>query len=238
MSDSFQVMAVEDVSNFSYEFTLSGSNTSVTETSTTATTYMVPQEVGTHDLLLVASNGCITATDQVSGYLTVYAQPTYTLNTVDALGGPNGSAWLSNYANVNSITWLDANNQPLSANDSIQNLAAGTYTVVVTNGGVTQACSFSETFTIELGGAVGEFATAKINMYPNPASDKLFIDLNAVSTKITHAQVFNSTGALVMSQAVNGQALLELDVNTLPAGIYSILLNGSNQSYSARWIKN
>jgi hypothetical protein len=50
--------------------------------------------------------------------------------------------------------------------------------------------------------------------------------------------VFNSTGALVMSQPVNGKSLIQIDVNALPSGIYSVLLSNGKQSYAARWIKN
>jgi hypothetical protein len=75
-------------------------------------------------------------------------------------------------------------------------------------------------------------------MYPNPANSSLFIDLNKLNNKVTTAQVFNSTGALVMSQPVNGKSLVEIDVNALPSGIYSVLLSNGKQSYAARWIKN
>ena len=238
LGDSFMVMANEDPSNLTYEFTLSGPNSTETITSTTATAYITPTETGPHDLSLVTSNGCITASAQAASYLTVYPQPTYTLNTVNASGGPNGSAWLSNYANVTSIVWLDANNQSLSSNDSINNLPAGTYSVVVSNGGVTNTCQTTESFTIDIGGSVSEFAASKINMYPNPANSSLFIDLNKLNNKVTTAQVFNSTGALVMTQPVNGKNLIEIDVNALPTGIYSVLLSNGKRSYAARWIKN
>jgi Secretion system C-terminal sorting domain len=238
VGEPFQALAGAGAGNASYEFTLMGPNSTQTVTSTTTEATVTPTEVGVHDLMLVTSNGCTTASAQVSGYLTVFAEPVFTLNTANAVqGGALGSAFLSGVSNVNSITWLDANNQPLSANDTILNLPAGNYNVVVTNGDISNACTTTQTFIIDLTNGVDELAALGVKLYPNPANNKLFIDFTGKNLNALNAQVYNSTGALVLSQSLNGNALAEVDVATLPTGIYYLRIAAGNKLFATTWMK-
>jgi hypothetical protein len=120
--------------------------------------------------------------------------------------------------------------------DSILDVTAEDYYIVTVTDG--NGCSTTDSVFVPCVAGIGELNATPINVFPNPASSKLFIDLKGLPAQTFNAQVFNSTGALVLSQTINGKALVEVDVNTLPNGIYTVLLNSSKQRYSARWIKN
>lgn len=238
VNQPFQMLAGAGTGNALYEFTLMGPTTSKTVKSITEIANLTPTETGVHDLMLTTTNGCTTATTQVSGYLTVYPEPVFTLNTTNAVqGGALGSAFVNGLSNVNSITWLDANNQPIAQNDSIQNLAPGNYSVVVTNGGVNSACITTQSFVIDLTNGVSELAALGVKLYPNPASSKLFVDFTGKNLNALNAQVYNSTGALVLSQSLKGNALAELDVARLPTGIYYLHIAAGNKLFATTWMK-
>lgn len=234
----FTMMAASGSGNLTYEFTLTNGD-NIYQVSTDSEQGVVsPQQPGVYDLILVTSNGCITDTDTVISYLTVFAPPTFTVNSTDAVqGGVNGTAWLSNVSNASVITWYDSNNNAISQNDSINNLTPGTYTVTVTNGGVTQPCSVTDTVTIQLLNGIPELTLQGLKIYPNPANDRLFVDLNSVKGKALNAQVYNSVGSLVMSPVVNAESIAGIDIASLPTGMYYIRIATANSIYSAKWTK-
>jgi len=219
-----------------YDFTLTNGNQTYSVGSQQNSTDITALVAGVYDLQLIVNDGCQNDTDFVGGYITVFDRPVYTLNTQDAQSGTDGSAWISNYSNISSIQWEDAAGTIISTNDSIENLTPGTYYVYVYNGQVTNPCAFADTFQILLVG-IDEHAIQPVKTYPNPANDRLFIDLKNTANQALSAQIYNATGALVMSQSVNGKALAEVNIEKLPAGIYYLLVNGQATRYSAKWIK-
>ncbi len=221
-----------------YEFTLIGENSTYGAMADVQFNSITVNESGNYDLRLVVSNGCQNDTAFIAAYINVFNSPTYTLNSTDAVqGGSLGSAWLSNYSDVNSIQWLDANQTPISQNDTVQNLAAGTYYVIITNGLQTPACSVTDTVVISLLSSISELTAAGINLYPNPAHSQLYINLSKLNIKPQTALVYNSLGTLVYSQAINGQNLVELNTANLPTGMYYLQLSGGTKPYTTKWMK-
>jgi glucose/arabinose dehydrogenase len=180
---------------------------------------------------LIVSNCGIADTMETTFYS--FDGPTLTMSmnpSVECLGGqaivtPSLSAPPFTYSWVGS-----------AETDSILDVTAEDYYIVTVTDG--NGCSTTDSVFVPCVAGIGELNATPINVFPNPASSKLFIDLKGLPAQTFNAQVFNSTGALVLSQTINGKALVEVDVNTLPNGIYTVLLNSSKQRYSARWIKN
>lgn len=70
---------------------------------------------------------------------------------------------------------------------------------------------------------------ASISVYPNPASDKLFIDLGEVRIKNMSVEMFDIVGKKVNSEIINNQSnRYELDLNNCKDGFYlvNIQVNG------------
>lgn len=63
-----------------------------------------------------------------------------------------------------------------------------------------------------------------IKVYPNPANDMLLVDLKGMPAHTT--EIYNNIGGMVMSHAVNGKELAEIDIATLPVGSYFVRILG------------
>ncbi len=70
---------------------------------------------------------------------------------------------------------------------------------------------------------VGTVNAGSINMYPNPATDMVYIILNNVDYTEATVVIFDTKGRAVINQVFNGQA--ELNVSSLDAGIYFVKIN-------------
>lgn len=70
---------------------------------------------------------------------------------------------------------------------------------------------------------INETLVSNVQLFPNPASDKVRIVTNTVS----ELELINTVGQIVKTATVDGS--LTLDVSTLPAGMYSVVLNSSTE---------
>lgn len=78
---------------------------------------------------------------------------------------------------------------------------------------------------------------AAFNVFPNPASDGLTIDLTADRAEVLRLDLVSVTGAVVSSQSVSvvpGQNRHQLDVTGLPNGLYLLRANGSSHQSAVR----
>ena len=73
-------------------------------------------------------------------------------------------------------------------------------------------------------------------MYPNPAKDKLSIQLNlGKNTAPKTYQVFDMQGKIVFSTTTK-DCLLDLDVSLFSKGVYLLVVNMNNQSINQKFI--
>lgn len=80
--------------------------------------------------------------------------------------------------------------------------------------------------------SVAEVNSPKINIYPNPANDNVFINLNGNKSNVS---VFDITGKLVKTiENVNGNCIV--DVSNLAAGYYFIQAKSGTQTISQKLI--
>jgi hypothetical protein len=79
---------------------------------------------------------------------------------------------------------------------------------------------------------VEEEISNELGIYPNPASDKLMIDL--ASNAETLIRVFDASGRLVMQQESRGVGEQSLDVSSLPAGLYSVQVSAGGKQLQKR----
>jgi hypothetical protein len=78
----------------------------------------------------------------------------------------------------------------------------------------------------------------KLEVYPNPASTTLFVDLSPWQNQSLSVQLIDARGGVLQTLPANDQSLLELDLHDYPAGLYLIRLNdGGKLVQTARVVK-
>ncbi|MBU4054633.1 MAG: T9SS type A sorting domain-containing protein [Proteobacteria bacterium] len=81
---------------------------------------------------------------------------------------------------------------------------------------------------------VSEKASAgHVNVYPNPASDIVYIDL---PENIISVRIFNINGVLVW-QTVPGKSVSEINVKDFSSGMYMIKVLTSKESIITKFVK-
>lgn len=73
-----------------------------------------------------------------------------------------------------------------------------------------------------------------INVYPNPASS--VVTLQLADNSQANVQLFNLVGQVVMSEQVNGQDQVTLNVNNLNSGVYMLKVNQAGKVYTSKLI--
>ncbi len=59
-----------------------------------------------------------------------------------------------------------------------------------------------------------------INIYPNPAMNKIFVDLQNVDFGNTTLEIYSLEGKLLLKQAVATKSVSEIDLQSLPTGVF------------------
>jgi|GEM_PF-1847783 hypothetical protein len=74
-----------------------------------------------------------------------------------------------------------------------------------------------------------------VEVYPNPASNQLYIEMAEKAGMLKEVVIINTLGAVVRRQDAKGTALEAIDVSMLPAGQYIIRLNTGNGIINKRF---
>ncbi len=76
-----------------------------------------------------------------------------------------------------------------------------------------------------------------LKVYPNPIGDILNIDLTGMSATAGTLSILNFEGKTVLSQRVNNEGVLSLDIRSLPTGIYLCRFTNSKEIKTVKIIK-
>ena len=114
--------------------------------------------------------------------------------------------------------------------DSVfNNLGAGKYKIEIDDA---NNCGPVETDSIELteptSGVVNYWEESTISYYPNPADEKVIIEINDLKTNSINLKVINPMGSLLINREVevpNRQNIIELGTGHLSQGVYFILID-------------
>ncbi len=205
-------------------------------TSTLANPSHFYSAVGTYTASLILINKC--ANDTLKKVIQVTAigpNPVVTGN----MNICKGERHVYTVSGGNTYTWSGTNatgtTQALTTNLTTQ------YTVSASANG----CTLAKTFTVNINNCTGideqSDSDAGWLLYPNPTQGLLYLNLNE-QTNETHIKirVLNSLGALVQTQELELKSnTATLQTNTLPDGIYTLLIDGGNDNtVSKRFVVN
>lgn len=84
--------------------------------------------------------------------------------------------------------------------------------------------------------SVEETENTVLKMYPNPATDQLWID-NFHGVEHGKIEIYNLAGQMVRNESIQPRNLLPVNVSELPNGVYVVQMNGGNQLLTGRFVK-
>ncbi len=97
-------------------------------------------------------------------------------------------------------------------------------TVTIDTSWLYSSTSFAQNFTISDCGALGfsenEVANNSFTIYPNPATDILYINLSNSQNLKTQILIYNSIGNLIETKEIIGEA--QINISNLPSGLYFV----------------
>lgn len=154
------------------------------------------------------------------------------VNTNVILNGTTLTAEATN----SEYNWINcSDNSPMGeTGQSFTPMENGSYAVNVITG---ECAATSECVTVIVNDIKEKSYLRDLQVYPNPGED-----LIVVTSPEIHAgsiiKIFDSQGAECASfNSVNAD-LIHMDSTKLPSGIYTIVLQGEQENFSTRWIKN
>jgi hypothetical protein len=175
------------------------------------------------------ANGCVTATDAIST-VTVNALPTVTAATDFTLICVGEVATLS-AGGASTYVW---NTSATTATTSVTPTTTTTYSVDGTDG---NGCVNTANVTVNVNDCVGiqQLSSAKlnVNVYPNPTTGLITLDLNA-TTQVT---ITNALGQVILTETVvAGKQTINL--KNQHNGLYFMTLNQDGKQQTIKVIKN
>ena len=204
--------------------------------------------VGLYDVTLIVSNANGLDTLVKTNYIEVLAGSGGSAPACDFLASatqvPEGTPvdFLDLTLNSpTSWTWLFPGGNPAFSTDQspidIYYNTAGTYdvTLITSNGNGTD--TLVKTNYIEVVSTIGvqEYKEGQVRVYPNPANDRLTVELTQIELPCFFA-LKDMQGRTVYNTVVNAEKL-EIDLSTYAKGIYLIRVNNDNFSRELKLVK-
>jgi hypothetical protein len=209
-SDSAQICAPAGMAAYQWN---TGATTNCINTS----------QAGNYYVTVSDNRGCTATSNHLA--IAVYPSPPISISV-------NGDT-LTAYHAV-TYQWLLNGNEIAGATDSVYIVPqAGLYSVAVIDSNGCSATCNPVSFT---GFAEADMAYSPISVYPNPASDRLFIQANG--EPVNEINIYNTTGQLVMT--VKNQlaaSSYQLSIATFAAGIYVAEIKTTGAAIKKRWVK-
>jgi len=160
-------------------------------------------------------------------------QPDEMVILVDGQGNETGEQngfieiSLENYENID-ILWTGPNGFS-SGDEDIYGLAAGCYTLEITD--TLTNCQVSKTICIEklTGSHDVEIAAKNVLVYPNPARTQIFIKTHELWKESTSIRMYSLEGKLILNETqVNPESIIQVNLSGIERGLYLLSVEGSN----------
>jgi plastocyanin len=151
----------------------------------------------------------------------------FTVNSYNIM--PGNSYYINFFADFNGNGMYDAPPVDHAWQLMLENVAGDTTLTFVHN------TDFTDIFPVT---SVTLASQERFNMYPNPATDKVWIEMANVSPEGYSVSVFNISGKLsgIKTRTLNNR--IELDINHLQKGIYFVELKSASYKKTIKLIKD
>lgn len=83
-----------------------------------------------------------------------------------------------------------------------------------------------------------EISHDKLAIYPNPAKNEFFIDLNDYKNVFKTIEVYSSNGKLVKSQLIDNSTIQKINIDNFNKGLYIVKLASEIELHQFKLIKN
>ena len=227
LNASFTDLSAGTVTTWSWDFGDSQTSTQQNPTHAYAAS-------GTYTVCMIAGNNCGDA-DTVCQVITVCDMPVpaFTVSqnedsvfvTDQSTGLISGWSWDFGDGNFGTMP-----------NDTNRYSTGGIYTICLTTtdlcGNVDSTCQN----VMILITSIEDQSAMIASSYPNPAGEQLTITLNHAASN-AQLQLFDHTGRMIRTENGLAGTSLNVDVHTLPAGIYWLRLEDANGSSVIRFVK-
>lgn len=156
---------------------------------------------------------------------------------IDTTVTENGGILTSN-ANNMTYQWINCESgleETGETNISFTPTSSGNYAVVITD--TTSGCSDTSVCTNVTVSNLVEKEISLINLYPNPTSGELLIDLSTFDGNVDF-QIYDIGGKLVLTHSLNGSMnTYNMDVSQLNKGMYLLLISNGKTQKRASFVK-
>jgi len=138
-----------------------------------------------------------------------------------------------------SYSWSNGSNSvSTEANPLLTPVETTTYTLLVTDNATCTAASNS---TINIGVlGINDFTEDELKVYPNPTTNKLFIQSNTDINSDLSITIYDNTGRILYSQKLEdllANSIHEIDISAFTHGIYILQINNSKSITIKKIIK-
>jgi SprB repeat/Secretion system C-terminal sorting domain len=177
---------------------------------------------GTYTVSVTDENGC---TVEVSETIDQPEAITYVVDLFIPLGLGVGTVELTTSGGVEpySFAWTsgaDTEDTMLPENS--------THSCTITDA---NGCSIT-TEEFEVISHIDDFASSQIRFYPNPADNLITLDLSKSTSTFNSYMIYNQLGEKVIEGKII-RSIEQIDIATLPAGVYSLMLKSASQQLSS-----
>lgn len=192
-------------------------------------------EPGSYTIEVVDANGCLAST--TANIVEPSALTIDGASTEETFAGAaNGTATVEVNGGTAPYTYDWSGPNGFSADDaSINGLAAGAYSVVVTDA---NGCEIE--FSTEVTVSVGELENGvSFSVYPNPNSGVFFLNIDGLSGQRVQYSILDAAGRLLDRAEVNASASFrkEIDMANAQSGLYFIRLIIGDSVRTVRIVK-
>jgi PKD repeat protein len=206
-------------------------------TSTAAQPTVTYTQGGMYPVQLIVENGWGRDTNLQLNYVQVGVAPTANFTHVIN----NNSVTFTNASvNENAVLWNFGDNTTSSLSDPVHVFTPGTYTVTLSASNACGAALYEQTITITSGNDDLPTLEGRVKLYPNPANEALYFDINTVANQDPKSvEIYDMQGKLVQTSGLQcaQNTCGPISIAVLPVGNYYCKLRTETEIWVAKFEK-
>jgi hypothetical protein len=183
---------------------------------------------------MIDTNGCVSYSDSVNIQFLQSIQPLVSYNPAKDTLCKDEKLFvtLNNVNSYNNLMWSNGD----SLASTVYNASVLGVLIVNLNATDSNGCAvqFADTFVVTICNGIEELSNYGVEMYPNPAREKITIKSNSL---ISYLAIYNMEGKMVKDFANELFLNKTVDINYLPKGMYFVVIQINKEMYSVKFLK-